>query len=146
MLCRDYADIFYLIVEPTLFRLRLLEKKLDQNPRNAELYYSEMDRLFYRGYAILAGKLPEGRVWYLPHFGIDNFNKRNKVCFVFDAAAKSNFVSFNDLLVKGPDLLKPLFGVLARFRQNFVAVKRDMRDMFLKIKIIKEDQDAQRSL
>ena len=62
---------------------------------------------------------------------------------MIDAAAKSAGTSFNDLILTGPDLLKNLLGVLMKFRQRPYAIKADMRDMFLKIKIISEDQDAQ---
>ncbi|KAL7293527.1 hypothetical protein TKK_0012970 [Trichogramma kaykai] len=87
---------------------------------------------------------PKGKIWYLPHFGVQNINKPNRVRVVFDAAAKSQLVSFNDLLLSGPDLLKSLSGVLMRFREKPIAIKSDIRDMFLKIKILEEDHDAQR--
>lgn len=128
-------------------RLRLLEKKLDRDSSYAELYYKEMDRLFELGFAVEALEKPKNKnVWYLPHFGVKNINKPGKVRLVFDAAAKAEKVSFNDLLLAGPDLYASLLGILMRFRQHKYAVKSDLRDMFLKIKIIKQDQDAQRFL
>lgn len=74
-----------------------------------------------------------------------NVNKPRKVRIVKDAAASERGASFNELLLSGPDLLKLLPGVLMRFRQFAHAIKGDIRDMFLKIKI-REDQDAQRFL
>ena len=96
-----------------------------------------MDRLFVNDFAKEANEVPVGhRIWYLPHFGVVNINKPGRVRLVFDAAAKTSGKSFNDLLFTGPDLLKNLLGVLMRFRQKPYAIKSDMRDMFLKIKII----------
>ena len=130
-----------------LRRLYLIEKRLDRDALFADLYYKEMDRLFENNFAKPADETCLGkRIWYLPHFGVVNINKPGKVRLVFDAAAKTAGKSFNDLLLTGPDLLKNLLGVLMRFRQKPYAIKSDMRDMFLKIKIIKEDQDAQRFL
>ena len=129
-----------------LNRLYLLERKLDRNPQYANLYYKEMNRLLELGFAKKTDSPPKNPIWYLPHFGVTNINKPGKVRLVFDAAAKSNKVSFNDFLLRGPDLLENLLGVIMRFRQNLIAIKGDMRDMFLKIKICEKDQDAQRFL
>lgn len=128
-----------------LYRLQLLEKKLDRNPDYAKLYYGEMKRLIDNGYAEKTDQNTTGKR-YLPHFGVVNVNKPGRVRLVFDAASKSCGSSFNDFLLSGPDLLKSLPGVIMRFRQFFYAVKADIKDMFLKIKIRSEDCDAQRFL
>lgn len=128
-------------------RLFSLERKLDRDPEYSSLYYQEMDRLIENGYAKRVDKAQNNeRVWYLPHFGVRNVNKPGRVRLVFDAAAKSAGVSLNDQLESGPDLLQPLAGVLIRFRQYSVAVKADIRDMFLRIMVRKEDRGAQRFL
>lgn len=135
--------------ETALYRLKLLERKLDKDANYAKLYYSEMDRLINNGFAQKVDKFKYtdiNKLRYLPHFGVQNVNKPGKVRLVFDAAAKSASKSFNDLLLPGPDLLKSLPGVIMRFRQFAFAVKSDMKDMFLKIKIRAEDRDAQRFL
>lgn len=106
-----------------LHRLRLLERKLDRDTNHAKMYISEMDRLINNGFAVRANNAPKGRTWYLPHFGVRNKNKPDKVRLVFDAVAKSESGSFNDLLLAGPDLLKSLLGVHMRFWQNPFAVK-----------------------
>ena len=71
-----------------------------------------------------------------------NINKPNKIRLVFDAAAKTNGTSFNDLLEAGPDLLESLIAVLIRFRQHQVAIVGDILDMFLRVKVIEEDRGA----
>ena len=94
-----------------LNRLYFLEWKLDKDKKFAELYYNEMDRLIENKFAIKALHSPSDngiRQWYLPHFGVQNVIKPGKVRLVFDAAAKTENFSFNDFLLSGPDLLKPL--------------------------------------
>ena len=81
------------------------------------------------------------RHWYIPHFGVRNPNKPGRVRLVFDAAAKSAGVSLNDQLLSGLDLLKPLLGILMRFRLRKYAIKGDIKDMFMKIKINSVDQE-----
>ncbi|XP_043264286.1 uncharacterized protein LOC122404416, partial [Colletes gigas] len=128
-------------------RLFSLEKKLDRNPDYASRYYKEMERLIRDGYAEKVEENTQStRVWYLPHFGVQNASKPGKLRIVFDAAAKTAGICLNDQLESGPDLLQPLPGVLLRFRQYAVACKADIKDMFLRVKVRKEDRDAQRFL
>ena len=130
-----------------LKRLYSLEAKLDREPEFASLYYKEMERLITLGYAKkIDPKKTNERIWYLPHFGVQNKNKPGKVRLVFDAAARTKGVSLNDLLETGPDLLESLIGVLLRFRQYAYAVKSDIKDMYRCIDIIERDRGAQRFL
>jgi hypothetical protein len=48
---------------------------------------------------------PPGKFFYIPHDGVVNPQKPDKVRIVFDASARFNGVSLNDRLLKGPDLL-----------------------------------------
>lgn len=105
-----------------------------------------MNRLIDNGYATqTTGELRE-RIWYLPHFGVTNDSKPEKLRLVFDAAAKSSGVSLNDQLEPGPDLLQALYGVLIRFRQYAVVVKVDIRDMFMPVGVREQDCGALRFL
>ncbi|KAL0881109.1 hypothetical protein ABMA27_002231 [Loxostege sticticalis] len=54
--------------------------------------------------------------------------------------------TLDSLGVSGPDLLLSLFGVMLRFRENKIAVTGDIKDMFLRVKVHPEDQQAFRFL
>ena len=65
---------------------------------------------------------------------------------VFDAAVRSNGVSFNDGMLTGPDLVNTLPSVLFKFREKKIGFVGDIKEMFPQVKIWEEDQQAQRFL
>ncbi|XP_073943295.1 uncharacterized protein [Choristoneura fumiferana] len=81
--------------------------------------------------------------WYLPHFPVIHPQKR-KLRVVHDAAAKTSGVSLNSLLLPGPDLLQSLLHILFRFREGYVAMTADVKEMFPQVRIRMEDRDALR--
>ncbi|CAK1596689.1 unnamed protein product [Parnassius mnemosyne] len=122
-------------------RLHTLEKRLDRDS-NLKLQYEErIENLFNSGYAERAPMPPpQGRTWYLPHFPVINPAKPNKPPrLVHDAAAKTAGICLNDMLHSGSDLLQSLPGVIMRFRQYPYAVSADIKEMFMQIKVRKED-------
>src|SRR5277367_3568422 len=130
-------------------RLEIQEKKFQKDPEYAQEYKKKIDDFLEKGYAekVAEDQDPGKRVCYLPHFGVINKNKPvKKLRLVFDAAAKSDGCSLNDLLLTGPDLLTSLVGTLFSFRSRSVAVCGDIREMFLQIGIREEDRDAFRFL
>ncbi|XP_012279025.1 uncharacterized protein LOC105698948 [Orussus abietinus] len=131
-----------------LNRLKVLEHRMDRDPKFGKAYAREIKNLNDNDYAtkVIDAKDAGPRTWYLPHFGVTNPNKPGKLGLVFDAAARTQGVSLNDKLLSGPDLLNSLLGVLMRFRQRRVAFTGDIKEMFLQIKIRREDRNAQRFL
>ncbi|XP_065092662.1 uncharacterized protein LOC135713465 [Ochlerotatus camptorhynchus] len=83
------------------------------------------------------------RTWYLPVGAVMNPKKPGKVRIIWDAAAKVDGVSLNSALLKGPDQLSSLPGVLFRFRQYGVAVSSDVQEMFHQLRIREEDKISQ---
>ncbi|XP_073960633.1 uncharacterized protein [Choristoneura fumiferana] len=131
----------------TLSRLQGVEKRLRKDPVLSQKYSEQIKSMVQNGYAELAPATPSShRMWYLPHFPVVNDSKPGKIRIVHDAAARTHGVCLNDFLLTGPDLLQSLLGVLMRFRQKPVAVAADIKDMFLRISIRREDRDALRFL
>ena len=83
-------------------------------------------------------KTPPGQSNFIPHHGVVNPNKPEKVRPVFDASFRFNGVSLNDRLLKGTDLLTNLVGVLLRFRQHVHAVSADKEKMFYQVRVSRQ--------
>ena len=65
---------------------------------------------------------------------------------MFDCAVFFKGTSFNDRLLKGPDFLGSLPGVLTRFRKNKIALVGDIESMFHQLKVHPNDCDFLRFL
>ena len=98
------------------------KKKMLRNEKYYRDYVNFVNTLIVKGYA---EKIPEeqsppesGKIWYMPHHGLYNAKKPEKIRVVFDCSARYQETSLNDQLLQGPDLTNTLFGVLTRFRQR----------------------------
>ncbi|XP_047522967.1 uncharacterized protein LOC125061535 [Pieris napi] len=112
-------------------RFQGIERKLRKDAKLKNEYSAQIDNLLKSNYAEEApADCTSNKKWYLPHFPVVHPLKK-KLRIVFDAAAKYNGVSLNDVLLSGPDLLQSIFGVLLRFRQGPVAIAADIKEMFL---------------
>ena len=132
-----------------LSRLKNIEKQMRKDPSFRDLYNAKIKVYISKGYAreVNINEMNENtKTWYIPHFGVSNIHKPGKLRLVFDAAAKSNGTSLNDALLFGPDLLKPLVGVLCKFRQKEFGFTGDIAEMFHRVLIRDEDLPAQKFL
>ncbi|GFX69604.1 uncharacterized protein TNCV_1769731 [Trichonephila clavipes] len=69
------------------------------------------------------------------------------ICPVFDASAKlANYLSLNQCLACGSNLIEPLPDILLRLREREFGVIADIRKAFLQINIREEDRDFLRFL
>ncbi|XP_062707859.1 uncharacterized protein LOC134288121 [Aedes albopictus] len=129
-------------------RLLGLEKRLSKDSELRQRVKEQINSYEQKQYISKAsqeevGSLDTRRVWFLPLGVVINPKKPGKIRMVWDAAAKAHGVCFNDMLLKGPDLLVSLVDVLLRFRQGKVAVCSGIREMFLRILIRDEDRWSQ---
>ena len=112
-------------------------------------YGCEMVKMFDKGYA---EKVPddqidrEDKVWYLPHHGVLNAKKPDKLRIVFDCAARFLGESLNDKCLQGPDLNNRLLNVLLRFRQHQFAIMADVEAMYYQVRVESDDRDVLRFL
>ena len=131
-------------------RLQSLEKSLLRHPLKAEAYKRVIEGYVEHGYARKLTPDEEAeenpKKWHLPHHGVTNPRKPEKLRVVFDAAAECGNTSLNDALLTGPDLLKSLPGILLRFREHPVALTADIECMYHQVRIIRQDQPALRFL
>ncbi|XP_075151985.1 uncharacterized protein LOC142226012 isoform X1 [Haematobia irritans] len=132
-----------------LRRLCSVENKMKRDNEYATEYCQKINDYIAKGYARKLSdaekEIQNKRVFYLPHFGVKNVNKKG-VRIVFDAAAEVNNVSLNKCLLSGPDINNSLISIILKFREAPIAVCGDIKEMFHQIKIAKEDQDSQRFL
>ncbi|XP_055633289.1 uncharacterized protein LOC129773669 [Toxorhynchites rutilus septentrionalis] len=134
-----------------LRRLECIERKMARDPAFKENIHRQIKEFIGKGYIHKATKKElesanPRRTWYLPVGTVMNPKKPGKIRIIWDAAAKVEVVSLNSVLLKGPDQLVPLLGVLFRFRQFKIAVCSDVREMFLQIMMREADKHSQRIL
>ena len=130
-------------------RLQNTEKRLLKYPDVMKAYDEVIDTYLDKGYirkVPVTEKQPESK-WYLPHFTILKPNKATtKIRIVFDASARYEGTSLNDMIYSGPKLQRELFDVLLRFRCHPVAVVCDIAEMYLRIQIPEADRAYHRFL
>lgn len=131
-------------------RLENTEKGLQRDKQTYEKYSKTITSYEEKGYIAEVQSTDiesELKCWYLPHFPIIKPEKETtKVRIVFDASARHKGVCLNDVLEQGPKLQGNLFEVLMRFRHHSVAVVGDVAEMYLQVRIAKEDQPFLRFL
>ena len=86
-----------------LRRLQNLEKTLLRDPEIAKSYQEIICRYLEKGYIREIKQTEKCKAnWYLPHFAITKPGRvTTKTRIVFDASAKCNGISLNDLIFKG---------------------------------------------
>lgn len=131
-------------------RMECLERRFKREPTLRLAMQHNLDDYESKGYIRKMTKKEIFKAnqdcWYLPIFPVVNPNKPEKTRIVWDAAAQVQGISLNSLLLKGPDQLSSLIGVLFRFREFEVAVCGDIEQMFHRILMRQKDQDFQRFL
>uniref|UniRef100_A0A5S6QHU9 Peptidase A2 domain-containing protein n=1 Tax=Trichuris muris TaxID=70415 RepID=A0A5S6QHU9_TRIMR len=122
-------------------RFEGLERRFRRNPDFARRYADVIDEYLRMGYAKQVPLVNDPcDCWFLPHHAVESPSKPGKTRIVFDASARSNGISLNDMLLTGPDMLTDLFGLLLRFREYPVPVSADIAKMFHQVLVPERDQ------
>ena len=130
-------------------RLMQLKCRFKRNPLFRQDYVKFMNEVITNW----AEKIPDfelnldnGNVNYVPHTGVYHPKKPGKIRIVFDCSAEFEGVSINDYLLRGPNLMNGLVGVLCRFCLEKVALVADIKAMFHQFLVCKGDRDLLRFL
>ena len=129
-------------------RSTTLKRKFIRDPQYKEEYCGFMRDMFERGFA---EEVPyqetqdNSEVWYIPHFGVYHKIKK-KLRVVFDCSAQYKGISLNDTLLKGPDYMNLLIGILCRFRREPIAFCCDIEKMFYAFHVHVADRNYLRFL
>lgn len=136
-----------------LATLRNTEKTLKKGGDDWSRTYSEQIKdMVDRGVArkLTAEEIKEwqGPVFYISHLAVSNPKSNSTpVRIVFNSSQKSEGVSLNDALAKGPDCyLNNLLGILLRWREERAVLVGDIRKMFNSIYMAEEEQHCHRFL
>ena len=128
-------------------RLEQLGHKLRKDVDYRQSYCNFIDKLIENEHAeeVTCPESDASNIWYIPHFGVKH-PRKDKLRVVFDASAKHGNTSLNDWLLKGPDQMNDLLGILCRFRTGTIAITCDVEQMFYNFKVAEKDRDYLRFL
>ena len=115
----------------------------------AKRYHEVIEEYVRLGHARLLSKDEAvhrtNKTWYLPHHGVlSPSSTTTKLRVVFDAAARCEGTSVNENLIRGPNYLSSLVGVLLRYRLHPVSLGADIEKMYHQVQVPEADQDAYR--
>ena len=129
-------------------RFKSTENKFNRNPETATKYKETVISYIESGSTRKLSKEEADSTSnitnYISHHSVVNTNKPGKSRVVYDTGAQYQNTSINQNLIKGPDFLNNLVGVLMRFRKEKIAAASDIQQMFHQIRVRKSDQDALR--
>lgn len=119
-------------VEATFHRT---ERQLSREPEWKTAYASQVHEMVSRRAAVKLSKDVlrnwTGPVWYISHLIAPNpHSVTTPVRLVWNSSQNYRGLSLNDILIKGPDVLNPIRGVLLRFRTGVFAALGDIRKMY----------------
>ena len=123
-------------------QLSSLEIKLARKPQLGSLYEASIATDIEKGYVSVVPDSEANRedAWYLPHHPVTNVNKPGKIRRVTNASSVYQGTSLNSSLLKGPDLLCNLTGLIMRFREKCVALSADIEAMFMQVSVPPSDR------
>ena len=129
-------------------QFKQLKAKLSTKPVLREKYEETLQKDLQNGYVVKIDPRTDNTksVFYLPHNPVSNENKPGKIRRVTNASSIFQGQSLNSNLLKGPDLLSNLVGIILRFRESHIAISADIEQMFMQVKVASSDRSYLRFL
>ena len=129
-------------------QLKQLKAKLSTKPVLREKYEETLQKDLQNGYVVKIDPCTDNTksVSYLPHHPVSNENKPGKIRRVTNASSIFQGQSLISNLLKGPDLLSNLVGIILRFREGHIAISADIEQMFMQVKVAPSDRSYLRFL
>ncbi|XP_059352987.1 uncharacterized protein LOC130690708 [Daphnia carinata] len=134
-----------------LSRLFQIERRFKRDPSYATRYDDVIQEYINLGHArLLSTEEAKGRTLntnYMPHHGVQSATSlTTKTRVVFDGSAECEGTSLNKNLLRGPNYLLNLLGIILRFRKHQIPISSDIEKMYHQVLVPEEDQDAFRFL
>ena len=134
-----------------LVQLKSLERRLGNDPKLKEEYFTTIRDNFSNGYIVKVEKsncfkTDQPRERYLPHHPVFHPHKPGKVRQCLNGAAKIHGLLLNNALINGPMLLQKLIHLLLRFRKHPYVVSAHIEGMLLQVGVNPKDQPSLCSL
>ena len=128
------------------------EKRLLRDEYAKNMYVDQIDDMFNRNVArrlsVDEVQSYKGPVHYVTHHAVVKpESKTMPVRIVFNSSHTFKGHSLNDYWAKGPNaFMNNIFGILTRFRENYVGFVGDIRKMYNSVRISEVDQHCHRFL
>ena len=123
-------------------QLSALEFKLARKPHIRFLYEASIATDIKKGYMSVVPDSEANRedAWYPPHHPVSNVNKPGNIRRVTNASSVYQGTSLNSSLLKGPEVLCNLTGLILRFREKCVALSAGIEVMFMQVSVPPSDR------
>ncbi|XP_068250740.1 uncharacterized protein [Palaemon carinicauda] len=125
----------------TLHHMRSLRKKLVKDGNYPKQCIAIMTKMLQKIYDEQLTTASPGNVWYVRHFSVQHPDKPDRVRVVLDCANKVKGTSLNDLLMKEPDMMNSLLGVLVNFTGDLFAYTGDINTMLYQVRVPEHQRD-----
>ena len=149
-LCKECFPILQNNRELTTQRFKFLEKQFLKNPKYFNMYKSQINDYITSGKAELLSYEELNNIsaipYYIPHHGVLNINKPDRVRVAFDVSVKINKTCLKNNLLPGIDLLNNLVSAITNFRKEKYATIGDIEKMFHPVFVDAKDVDPLRFL
>ena len=140
--CPSFPRSNYYLIKK---RSEVMQKSMLKSPEHKEQFRNILQQWEEAGYAVRVKNFDPNT--YPPHNFLNLFpviretRTTSKMRIVSDASLKFQGGSLNDQILKGPNFMCKVSDVICRMRKERIALVSDIKEMFLQVKLIEQDQN-----